>query len=186
MTIQQLHRERYHTLQTERFLLRPLALTDAKEMFAYTSREESFRFLRGTAHTSLDQTTAFLQKAVRSYADHSDFLWGICERSTGRLIGTCRLFAIDLSDRGSEVSYLVHPDCQGQGVASEAVSRVIRYAFEELDLVRVQAHCVVDNFGSERVMQKCGMRQEGVLRKLACIHGTLLDYKIYAVIKETI
>lgn len=185
MTIYQLHKERYHALCSERFILRPLRLEDAEDMFAYTSKAESFIFLRGTAHISIEQTKTFLRKAVQAHADHNDFIWGICEADTARLIGTCRLFNISLTDKSGEVSYLVHPDVRGKGVASEAVRRVIQYAFEELDLVRIQAHCVVNNFASERVMQRCGMRQEGVLRKYACIHGEFLDYKLYAAIKET-
>lgn len=184
MNLQQIHEAHYHSLQTERLLLRPLTMNDAEAMFSYTSKAESFRFLKRNPHQSVDEDRVFLQKAVESYRTHSDFIWGICEKETNCLIGTCRLFNIDLTDSRGEVSYLIHPSYQGRGIASEAVGALIRFAFEELSLIRVQAHCASENIGSERVMQKCGMQFESILHDYAEIHGSVMDFKLYAIVKE--
>lgn len=184
MTFYELHQHYYHALETEQLLLRPFSIEDAEAMFAYTSQPKSFRFLRGDAHRTIDETRQFLEKKVAACEGHSDFIWGICLKKSNTLIGTCRLFNLHLTDLRGEVSYLIAPTVQGCGIASEAVGRVIQYAFEELGLMRVQARCVVNNFGSERVMQKCGMQLEGVLRRSAYIHGAFHDYKLYAIIRD--
>lgn len=185
MTFQELHERHYHALETDRLLLRPLSPDDAEAMFSYTSQPESFRFLRRAPHQSIEEDRQFLQKAAEAYQTHSDFIWGICEKGSGRLIGTCRLFDLHLTDRRAEVSYLIHPAYQGRGIASDTVRALIRYAFGELGLVRLQARCVSENIGSERVMQKCGMALEGTLRSYANIHNSWKDFKLYAIIKET-
>ena len=181
MTVSELHERHFHALDAERLLLRPLVMEDASDMFAYTSIPESFRFLRRSTHTSEDEDREFIQNVLSGYRQHCEFVWGICFHLENRLIGTCRLFDLRPSEGNCEVSYLVHPFFQKRGIASEAVRRVIRYAFEELDLERVYARCATTNIGSERVMQKCGMILEKTMPNHSKIHGVWHDFLLYSI-----
>ena len=183
MTICELHKKAFGKIESEHLVLRPLTMEDAEDMFDYTCREESFRFLRGNAHKSVEEDRIFLSKVLNSYEKNDDFVWGICRHNDNRVIGTCRIFDINLMDQRCEISYLVNPAYQGCGIATEVVSTLIRYAFYTLGFHRIQARCVVENVGSERVMQKVGMEMEGLMRSFAKIHGVYQDYKIYAVIR---
>ena len=174
----------YRTIETERFVLRPLTLKDAPAMYAYTSCPDNFKYLKKSTHTTIEEDDAFLRKVVNSYKTYSDFIWGISRKENLSLIGTCRLFNFHLDDQNAEVSYMIHPAFQRQGVATEAVKALISYCFEELGFVRVQARCVAGNIGSERVMQKSGMQYEGLLRASAKIHGRFEDFKLYAILND--
>lgn len=184
MDIQELHIKHYHSLENDALLLRALNLDDAEAMSSYTSRKESFLFLKREAHHSVNETRLFLEKVVNAYHMHNDFIWGICDKEQNRLVGTCRLFDLDIEDLRGEVSYMVHPDFRRRGIAYKAIDTLIRYAFKELGLQRVQARCVAENVGSERVMQKCGMQFEGILRQYAKIHGQWKNFKLYAIVEE--
>lgn len=181
---QQLHMRHFHTLESARLLLRPLREADAEAMFAYTSQPESFRFLRRDPHRSVQEDLEFIQRAEEGYRTHKEFIWGIEEKESGALVGTCRLFGLSAQDGRGEVSYLMHQTYRRRGYTSEAISRVIRYAFDEIGLHRVQAHCVSGNIGSERVMQKCGMQLEGEQRESVCFHGRYENIKTYSIIRE--
>ena len=180
------HREYFRSVETQRLLLRPFTMDDAPAMFEYTSVSENCRYLKWDAHTHLAQAESFLAGVMERYRNHQDFIWGITLRETGRLIGTCRLFDIHMDDGRAEVSYMMNPNVQGKGYASEAVRGVIEYAFNILGLTRIQARCAAENFASERVMQKSGMQLEGVLRRYSNIHGKLWDFKMYAILCDGI
>lgn len=181
MTIASLHKDHFHKLETLRLHLRPLTIEDAKDMFAYTSIPDNFRFLKRESHQSVEEDCAFIQNVLEGYRQHREFIWGITMRAEGGVIGTCRLFNLRLEEQSCEVSYMIHPAHQGQGIASEAVGRLIRYAFEDLDVQKVFARCAAENIGSERVMQKCGMTKEETLFHCIKMKGTLWDFVLYSI-----
>lgn len=179
MTIFELHERHFHPMKTQHLKLRPLVMLDAEAMFAYTSVPESFQYLRRSAHTSVEEDRAFLRDVLEGYRQHREFVWGICFQ--GELVGTCRLFDLRLDEKSCEVSYLIHPTYQRRGIASEAVGRLIRYAFEELDVQKVSARCAVENIGSERVMQKCGMTKGDTLLHYTEMDGRMWDFHLYSI-----
>ena len=182
MTVTELHQKCFHSLDTQRFHLRPLQLQDAEAMFAYTSVPESFRFLARNPHISADEDRAFIRDVQEGYRRHCEFIWGICPRNVNSFpIGTCRLFELSPDEGHCEVSYLIHPDFKRRGVASEAVERLVRYAFEELGFQTVFARCAAENIASERVMQKCGMTLEKTLPRHIELHGAWHDFLLYSI-----
>ncbi len=183
MTVGELHKAHFHELGTERLILRPVRLGDAEDMFAYTSVPESFRYLRRDPHVSADEDRAFIQNVLEGYREHREFVWGIGQRGDERLIGTCRLFDFQMESGACEVSYLIHPGWCCRGIASEAVGRLIRYAFDELEICTFFARCAVANTGSERVMKKCGMKRVAILPCAAELHGVSHDFLLYAIQK---
>lgn len=184
MTIAALHTDHFHELETPRLHLRPLTIEDAKDMFAYTSIPDNFRFLKRESHQSVEEDRAFLQNVLEGYCQHREFIWGITTQTESGIIGTCRLFNLRLEEQSCEVSYMVHPAQQGQGIASEAVGRLIEYAFQDLEFSTVFACCAVANVGSEQVMRKCGMRQVQVLPHHANLHGIWQDFLLYSIEKK--
>ncbi len=184
MTLREVHEQHFHVLETERLLLRPLVIGDADAMFEYTSLPESLLYLKREPHQSAKEDREFVEAVLIGYQQHREFVWGICMKNTDRVIGTCRLFEI-CPERGCcEVSYLLHPTYQNRGIISEAVKRLIRYAFLELGLQSVKARCAVRNYASEAVMRKCGMKRVALLTQHAELHGVLHDFLLYEITKE--
>ncbi len=84
----------------------------------------------------------------------------------------------------AEIGYALSREYWGQGYMTECVKRLIEFGFKNMDLVRIEARCVLMNIGSSRVMEKSGMELEGTLRKHILIKGKFEDVKIYSIIKE--
>lgn len=70
----------------------------------------------------------------------------------------------------------------GKGFTTAAVRAVLRYAFEDLGLHRVEAACQPDNIASRRVLQKCGFTQEGVARAYLKINGAWRDHLLFGIV----
>jgi ribosomal-protein-alanine N-acetyltransferase len=67
---------------------------------------------------------------------------------------------------------------------TEAVRAVIRFGFRTMNLNRIQGRCEVENIASVRVMEKAGMRLEGVLREHEYSAGKYLDIVMYSILRR--
>ena len=67
---------------------------------------------------------------------------------------------------------------------SEVIGRVIEFGFVTLNLIRIEARCLPENIGSSRVMEKTGMKYEGLLRKHIWAKNDFHDLKQYSIIKD--
>jgi ribosomal-protein-alanine N-acetyltransferase len=74
----------------------------------------------------------------------------------------------------------------GRGYTTAAVRAVVRYAFEDLDLHRVEAACQPDNLASRRVLEKAGFTHEGQAKAYLKINGRWRDHLLFGVVNETL
>lgn len=82
------------------------------------------------------------------------------------------------------MGYTLARELWGQGLITEALGAIIAFGFKELELLRLAALCQVDNIGSARVLEKSGLKFEGVLRQYYFIKGAQRDMKIYSILKH--
>jgi len=92
--------------------------------------------------------------------------------------------ADDRHDVAGVLGFWIGTDYWSQGYATEAGRAVIRFAFEQLNLNRVHAHHMVRNPASGRVLEKLGMKREGVLRQRLKKWGVFEDVVVMAILRE--
>ena len=104
---------------------------------------------------------------------------------TGALIGSVGLHVIDGNTEGAHygLGYFIRPDLWNRGLATEAARAALDFIFAG-NACRVSAACLAENLASRRVLEKCGMRQEGLLKKHTWHDGRWKDCAVYAVLKE--
>nr|WKN39619.1 GNAT family N-acetyltransferase [Tunicatimonas sp. TK19036] len=107
--------------------------------------------------------------------------WAITEKSD--LIGAMKLVTHPEYE-SAEIGYWIGKPYWGKGYASEAAQLVVDYAFNTLDLNRIEAHAMVENIGSSRVLTKLGMREEGYHPQLIKKFGEFKDVKTYGLLRE--
>lgn len=169
-------------LETERLKLRKITPNDVEDIFAYCSNEEVARYTTWPAHASIDHTKGFVQFILSKYQERQVAPWGMELKSSGKLIGTVGFVDWNHNHARAELGYAMSQDYWNKGLMSEATREIIRYGFEVMKLVRIEARCLMDNTGSARVMEKCGMELEGILRKHALVKGQFQDLKLYSTI----
>lgn len=173
------------TLRTERLILRKLRLDDAADYFAFASDPRVTRYLRWGPHGSPEQTQAYLADVLTRYAEGAnDGLWGIEQAGEQRLIGSIHLMDINLHDLKADVGIILHAQYWGKGLACEALRRVLAFSFGELGLQRVQALIITGNTAACRLMERCGMTHEGLLRRYALQKGQWWDFDVFSIIAD--
>ena len=171
-------------VETERLLLRPFAAGDFDAVFAMQSRPDVARYLYWEARTEAEVRAALERKiggvAIRSEGD-ALFLAAVL-KTTDEVVGDVVLEYVSREHRTGEIGYIVHPDHQGHGYATEAVAVLLRLAFDELDLHRVIGRVEARNAPSARVLEKLGMRQEAHLVENEYVKGEWQSELVYAML----
>lgn len=123
------------------------------------------------------------QKAAWREDDCYSFL--IFERETDRMVGGISLSNVrrGVSQAGS-LGYWMSQDYAGQGYMTEAVASIVRFAFADLRLHRVEAACLPHNEASRAVLEKCGFAEEGRATGYLRINGKWQDHVLFAVLAD--
>ena len=172
------------TLHTPRLILRRIKRTDIDDIFDYAHNPETSKFLLWYPHETKGDTRFYFHNVDKRYKAAEFFDWAIEEKNSCRMIGTCGFTAIHEIDRKAEVGYVINPRYMGNGYATEAVMRVLEFAFFDLGLERVEARYIIGNDKSRRVMEKCFMKYEGTQRHSVMAKGRFFDVGVYAVISS--
>jgi ribosomal-protein-alanine N-acetyltransferase len=172
------------TLETERLVLRKITPADQTDIFAYASDPEVSKYMPWDPHQSQADTFEYLASVFKRYENHTPGPWGIVHKRDGKLIGTCAYHDWQRTDRRAEIGYVLSRSYWGQGYMVEATRAMIAFGFRELGLNRIQAMCDLPNTGSARVMEKVGMRFEGVLREYFFEKGRYIDMKLYSILRN--
>ena len=172
------------TLETERFLLRKLSLDDTDDMFEYSKQQEVTKYLTWSPHPNKTYTFEYLSYLQNRYKTGDFFDWAVICKESGKMIGTCGFTRFFFADNGAEIGYVINPDYNGKGVATEVVGRIIRFGFENLSLERIEGKYMIENTASRRVMEKNGMVFEGIRRKGMLIKGIYRNIGTCAILRE--
>ena len=172
------------TIVTERLLLRPLSMPDAPEIFAYCSREEVTRFVIFATHQSIADTEAFIASIIAN--DERGRVWAIVLKESNTVIGTIGIHKVELQNQKLEVGYALSNDFWNKGITTEALRALIQTIFEQTTINRIEALAMIENPSSAKVMEKAGMKFEGVLREYSMMKGRLETMNIYALIRSDI
>ena len=99
-------------------------------------------------------------------------------------IGSNAVVSSDDAVLKAEVGYCIGRAWWHQGITSEALAGVIRFLFEDVGMERVEARHDVNNPNSGKVMEKCGMRKEGVMRRADRNNQGIVDCCIHAILRD--
>jgi len=171
-------------LATERLVLRPFEPGDLMAVFDLYQRKEVCRYLFW-GPLDLDGARDHLDGRMgrtRIGSDGDAIRLAGVDRSTGRMIGEFMLRVTSIEHRQGEVGWMIHPDVQGRGLATEAAAELLRAAFETLGLHRIVADADPRNAASLRIMEKLGMRREADYIEQFFVKGTWIDQVVCAIL----
>lgn len=173
-------------IETDRLKIRKITLKDAEDIFEFTSLPETCEILSWYPHQNIDVTKKFLKSIIIKYKKNEPAQWALELKENKKVIGIAGFINIDFHNKRGEIAYVLSPFYQNKGLMTEALKEIIRIGFNRMDLIRIEAKCEIDNFASERVMQKIGMRLEGCFYNYIIRKGKPRHYKIYSILNEEI
>lgn len=152
-------------LSGSRMELRCLTQQDAPAILAIFGDSEVMRFWSSPPLLNLAAATELIEEIHQLFGSRRLFQWGICRRETNEVFGTCTLLNVDLPHRRAEVGIALGRGVWGRGLATEALGVLIGFAFEALDLHRLEADVDPKNERALRLLERQGFRREGYLRE---------------------
>ena len=172
------------TLHTARLRLRPFTDADGDALFALHSSAHVLRYWDASPWTERARAERFIA-ACRQMADEgTGARLAIDCVSDGAFIGWCGLTRWNPQHRSASLGYCLDDAAWGHGYATEAARALLQWAFDTLDLNRVQAETDTRNLASARVLEKVGFVREGTLREDCVVNGEVSDSWVYGLIRR--
>jgi [ribosomal protein S5]-alanine N-acetyltransferase len=153
----------YVTIQTARLFLREFTLADAPDLFHYAHLAEVTRFVEWEPPESVYESEELIQRYIGWQFEMPRRHLVLAITLDGRLVGDIGLTGSSQNESEAEIGFAVDPAFWGQGIATEAATAVIDYAFRKSGYGRIVAICDVDNLASAAVLRKVGLQQEAYL-----------------------
>ena len=172
------------TLETPRLILRRITMKDAQDIFEYSQSEEVARHVLWSAQKHISEARDYCRYMARRYRADEPSSWGIILRESGKLVGTIGYMNYSEENNSVEIGYSLARPLWNGGYMTEALSRVLSYTFDAMEINRVEAQHEITNPASGRVMEKCGMRKEGILRQRLYNKGKYVDVALYAILRS--
>ena len=169
-------------LQGKRVRLRGPRRDDAEALFALFSDPAVMRYWSRPPMTTLGEAQGLLGEMLDSFEQRSLLNWMVTTREDDGVIGTCTLFRIDPRHRHAEIGYALRSDHWGRGLACEAVTLMLDWAFRRLDLQRVEADIDPRNDGSRQLLARLGFSSEGVMRQRFFVGDEATDSEIFGLL----
>lgn len=172
-------------LETDRLILRRFTFDDAMDMYRnWASDPAVTKFLTWKTYESPKDADAILKIWDENYAQPDFYQWAIELKQIGQPIGSISVVHLNDQVASAEIGYCIGKAWWQQGITSEALERVMRFLFDEVGMNRIESRHDVNNPNSGKVMQKCGMRFEGIRRQSDWNNQGLCDTAYYGILKE--
>jgi ribosomal-protein-alanine N-acetyltransferase len=161
-----------------------MRVSDAEDMYAYAKRPSVTEYLTWNPHIGVEETREYLTYVAQRYRTGDFYDWSVVEKESGHMVGTCGFTSFSCPNDSAEIGYVLNPDYQGRGLATEAVRRVLAFGFEELGLHRIEARFIEGNTASRRLMERVGMTFEGYARESMRIKGRYRTIGTCAILRQ--
>lgn len=172
-------------LETARLLLRPLVLDDALQIFHNFSQDSVTEFYDLHTFTKIEEAIELINIWNQRTASGEGLRWAIAfKERPDLLIGTCGFHNFSQENNRAEIGYELSPKEWGKGLMTEAIQCIVAYGFETLKLHRIEAFIDPLNHASRALLQKNGMKTEGVLRDYFFEKGRFVDAEMLAILES--
>ena len=176
--------EKLPTIETGRVRLRHLEESDTDSLFEIFSDREALRFWGFPPFNERAEAAKLLAEIHDYFRQKTLFQWGIAQKTDDKIIGTSTLFRLDEQSRRAEIGYILNRRHWGKGLAIEALTALLNFAFEKMNLHRIEADIEPRNAASVKTIERLGFRREGYLRERWIVGGEIQDSLFYGLLRS--
>jgi RimJ/RimL family protein N-acetyltransferase len=164
--------------------LRTLEDSDAYSIYKNAKDRKVSRFTHLPYPYRLKYAQDFVRLCQEHYKNKTDYELGIEFKETGEIIGMISLMHLSNSDRSAEVGYWLGIQYWRRGITKEALSLILGFGFNNLELIKIYAKVLHPNFPSIRLLQSAGFGYEGRIKKSILREGSWLDELIFVLVDK--
>ncbi len=174
----------FPVLTTERLLLRAITKEDVKDIFAMRSDKSVMKYIGRPLAKTLDDAEKLIEMIQGIVTENKGINYGITIKGSDRIIGTVGFWNMSKPDGRAEIGYMLHGDFHQKGIMPEALTAVLKYGFEKMNLHSVEARVHPENSPSIRVLLKKGFKKEAHFRQNYFFEGAFLDTVAFGLLKS--
>ncbi|WP_018663151.1 GNAT family N-acetyltransferase [Heyndrickxia acidiproducens] len=159
------------------------ALKDAEELFRLT--DQSRRYLRewlpwvdGTAGAG--DSAKFIQSCLADYAENKGMTAFLIFK--GKIAGSISYNRIDWANKTAHIGYWLGEKFQGRGIMTKAAAAFTAFAFQDLQLNRVEIRAATGNVKSRAIPERLGFTNEGTIRQAEWLYDHFVDHVVYGML----
>jgi len=172
------------TLSTDRLVLRPFAESDGEDIYVLHTDARVLRYWDSPPWADRSRIERFFATTRRMEEEGTGVRLAIDRAEDGVFLGWCTLTNWNPDYRSASLGYCFGEAAWGRGYATEAVRALLGWAYDALDLNRVQAEADTRNIASARVLEKLGFVREGTLREDCVVDGDVSDSWVYGLLRR--
>ena len=176
----------FPTLKTKRLILNHPTENDLEDLIQHLNSDKVFseNTLNIPFPYQKPHAEFFLNELVnKGFEEKTNFTFAIREKENPQLIGAIGIH-LDKNHQKAEIGYWLGKEFWNKGYISESLLEILKFAFQELKLNKIYATHFPHNPASGRIMQKCGMNLEAVLKQEYFKNGNSIDVFRYSILKE--
>lgn len=174
----------FPNMATEHLNLRQVRLEDQNEIFILKSNKEVTKFFDRQKIKTIDEAQQFIEKSSDGIAKNERILWAITLKNEDKLIGTICLWNISKEKSSAEIGYDLIPEYQGKGIMQEALFKVCKYGFENMELHSIEAFTNLNNLKSIRLLERNNFIMKANFEDCYSYEGKTLNMVIYALTND--
>ncbi|GAB1509921.1 GNAT family N-acetyltransferase [Actinophytocola sp. KF-1] len=165
-------------------VLRPWRAADVPGRFAAFDNPECLRFSWPLLEPFTQaHVAAGMRVEARLRAEGTDVHMAVADAADpDGVLGGCSLYDVDPVKASAAVGYWLRPEARGRGAASRTLRLLARWAFEALDIRRLELTCGPDNTASQNVAERCGFTFEGLMRSHLPFRGARRDTMLFSLL----
>lgn len=176
--------DHFPELETERLRFRELVESDAAAFFKDRSDPEVMRYISRPLHRTEADTLELIQRTAALFRERKGINWVLESKLDAQWVGTAGFYRLNPEHVRAEVGYALRREQWGKGYMREALSELIRFGFERLQVHAIEANVHPDNQRSRGLLERVGFRQEAYFRESYLYNGQFEDSLIYCLLES--
>ena len=174
----------FPVLTTERLTLREPVLADAPDYFII-GRDPEVQKYNAPIMKDVGEAEALIEEVRAEYSKQEGISWGVTLKNSDTVLGLFGFYRWSHRHRRAEVGYALARAWWGQGIGTEAVRAMVRFGFEQMNLHRIYAGTILDNYESVSLLENIGFIREGTKRESSWEDdGTFHDSAMYGLLRR--
>lgn len=162
-----------------------LSARDAHDLYRLTDDSRSYlkKWLPWLDHTKTEEDSLeFIKSTFYTYNNRKGITAGIFWQN--ELVGVVSFNHLDFTNNIGTIGYWLGEDFQGKGIMTKAVSGLVTYGFDDLQLNRIEIRVATGNNPSRAIPERLQFTQEGILRQAERLENHYVDHILYSMLKS--
>lgn len=170
-------------IATERLNLGEIKQEDAESIYKLLSNPEVIKYDTFELFTNIKQAEDMVKWFNDEFKQKRAIFWGISLKNNPDIIGFCKC-EIEIPKVRADFGYDLSPEYWNMGIMTEALSAILKLAFNSIGVNRIEATVSTENKASIRVLEKLGFVKEGILRERSYWRGSCHDMVMLSILKK--